>query len=152
MNYVLPVQKALQGYPESSRLWATHVDQILNTKFALKLTAHEGCLYYGTYINKEIIYLRQVDDFALVAKNEITATALINEIDSHMTIDIKDLGLLTRHNGVDICPSKFIKQKSRKACISYPKIHATIYQVYHFQQRTNKHTLWTLNLNAPIHT
>ena len=45
-NYVLPVQKALQGHPESSRLWAQHMDKILRTKFNLKPTTHEGCLYH----------------------------------------------------------------------------------------------------------
>ena len=44
-NYhVLPVQKALQGYSESSRRWAQHMDKILKNKLKLKPTTHEGCL------------------------------------------------------------------------------------------------------------
>ena len=116
-NHVLPVQKALQGHPESSRSWAIHMDRILRTKFHLKPTTHEGCLYRGTYKNEEILFLRQVDDFAVAATNEQTATSLIHEIDSHMTIDIKDLGLLTRYNGVDICQSKYYVKLSNATYI-----------------------------------
>ena len=43
-DYVLLVHKALQGHPESSRLWAIHMDKILCQKFQLKPTTHEGCL------------------------------------------------------------------------------------------------------------
>ena len=70
------------------------MDRTLKTKFALKLTAHEGCLYHGTYKDEEILFLQQVDDFAVAATNENATTALINEIDSHLIINIKDLGLL----------------------------------------------------------
>jgi hypothetical protein len=43
-----------------------------------------------------------VDDFAVGTTDEKTATAVINEIDKYMKIDIKDLGQLERYNGVDI--------------------------------------------------
>ncbi len=118
LYHVLPVNKALQGHPESSRLWATHMDKILCTKFHLKPTTHEVCIYRGTYKNKDILFLRQVDNFAVAAKNESTATLLINEIDSHMTIDIKDLGLLNCYNGMDICQSKYYIKLSNITCIN----------------------------------
>ncbi len=116
-NYVLLVQKALQGHPESSRLWALHMDKILKTKFNLKPTTHEGCLYQGVYQNEEILFLRQVDDFAVASKHESTATSLINDIDSHMTIQIKDLGLLTKYNSVDIIQSKYYIKISNETYI-----------------------------------
>ncbi len=47
-----------------------------------------------------------MDDFAVEATNEATGGSLINEIDSHMNIQIKDLGLLSRYIGVDIAQSK----------------------------------------------
>ena len=105
-GYVLPVNKALQGHPESSRLWAKHMDKILREKFSLKPTTHEGCLYKGKYKDEEILFLRQVDDFAVAAVNEQTAIDLIHDIDTYMTIDIKDLGRLNRYNGVDIPQTK----------------------------------------------
>ena len=117
-NYVLPVQKALQGHPESSRLWALHMDKILKTKFNLKPTTHEGCLYQGKYKNEDILFLRQVDDFAVAAEQESTAISLIKDIDSHMTIDIKDLGLLNRYNGVDIMQTKYFVKISNETYIN----------------------------------
>ena len=59
-----------------------------------KPSTHKGCLYHGTYKDEEILFLQQVDDFAVAATNENATTALINEIDSHLIINIKDLGLL----------------------------------------------------------
>ena len=116
-DYVLPVNKALQGHPESSRLWAKHMDRILTEKFSLKPTTHESCLYTGTYNNEEILFLRQVDDFAVAAKNENTAIEMIQEIDKYMTIDIKDLGRLTRYNGVDITQTRFYIKISNETYI-----------------------------------
>ena len=117
-DYVLPVNKALQGHPESSRLWAQHMDRILKDKFYLKPTTHEGCLYRGTYKNDEILFLRQVDDFAVAAENEQTAIDLIHEIDKYMTIDIKDLGRLNRYNGVDISQTKYYIKLSNETYIN----------------------------------
>ena len=73
------------------------MEKILRANFKLKTTAHEGCLYKGHYMNEDILFLRQVDEFDVAATNENTATSLIKEIDSHMTIQIKDLGLLNRY-------------------------------------------------------
>ena len=101
-NYVLPVHKALQGHPEAPRAWATLIDSILRQKLHFKPTTHEPCLYKGMFQGKEVLFLRQVDDFAVGAENEKIAIAVINEIDKYMKIDIKDLGQLERYNGVDI--------------------------------------------------
>ena len=54
---ILPVQKALQGHPKSSRLWALHIDKILKTKFTLKSTTHKGCIFQGLYKNEKILFL-----------------------------------------------------------------------------------------------
>ena len=105
-NYVMLVKKALQGHPESSRAWGILIDNILQTKFHLKPTSHENCLYIGKYKGKEILFLRQVDDFAVASEDDKLNSELINAIDSYMTIKIKDLGRLTRYNGVDIQQGK----------------------------------------------
>ena len=105
-NYVLPVKKALQGHPESSRSWATLIDGILQKKLGLKPTSHEPCLYTGTYKGKEVLFLRQVDDFAVASDDDSINIELIKQIDSYMTIEIKDLGRLNRYNGVDITQGK----------------------------------------------
>ena len=105
-GYVLPVHKALQGHPEAPRAWATKIDKILRTQLKLQATTHEPCLYHGTHKGKEILFLRQVDDFAVAAETSEIATDVINTIDKYMTIKIKDLGQLTRYNGVDVIQSR----------------------------------------------
>jgi dUTP pyrophosphatase len=91
-GYVLPVHKALQGHPESPRAWSILIDTILQQKLKLKPTTHEPCLYHGTYKGQEVLFLRQVDDFAVATTKESIATEIINEIDKYMCIKIKDLG------------------------------------------------------------
>ena len=44
-GYVLPVQHALQGHPESPRLWESHIHTILVDRLQFKPTTHEKCLY-----------------------------------------------------------------------------------------------------------
>jgi len=48
VGHVLPVKHALQGHPESPRLWATMINGIL-TGSTMKFTSttHEPCLYHG---------------------------------------------------------------------------------------------------------
>ena len=47
-NFVLPVNNALQGHPESPRLWEQHVHKILVTYLHFQATTHEKCLYSRT--------------------------------------------------------------------------------------------------------
>ena len=101
-GYVMRVQKALQGHPESPRLWATLIHNILTKELGLVSTTHEQCLYQGTFKGKEVLFLRQVDDFACGAADDDTTSALISAINKRMKIEIKDLGILDRYNGVDI--------------------------------------------------
>ena len=61
-----------------------------------------------------------MDDFvvAMIVDEQI-AVDLINDIDSHMIIDMKDLaGLLTRYNGVGITQSKYFVKLSKKTYIN----------------------------------
>ena len=39
-DFVLPVQHAIQGHPESPRLWEIHINEILSD-FGFKSTTHE---------------------------------------------------------------------------------------------------------------
>ena len=72
-GYVLPVRGALQGHPESPRLWATLINGILTNDFKLTHTTHEPCLYSGTFAGEKISFLRQTDDFAIACSNESVA-------------------------------------------------------------------------------
>ena len=80
-GYVIPIQKALQGHPESPRLWHQHIHNILIKDEGFKCCTHEPCLYFKreeqtkTEDNPEVytkktandgfvLVLRQVDDFS----------------------------------------------------------------------------------------
>jgi hypothetical protein len=105
---VLRVKRALQGHPESPRLWATLIDNIIQ-ELNLKPCTHEPNLYYTTNYNgtgKRVVFLRQVDDFAIACQDKETATEVISNIDSKMSIKIKELGLIERYNGVDVLQSR----------------------------------------------
>lgn len=106
LDYVFPVKKALQGHPESSRSWGILIDKLLREKLNLTPTKHEPCLYHGTYNNHEVLFLRQVDDFAVASQHTKINQEIIAFIDKHLTIEIKDLGMLDRYNGVDITQSR----------------------------------------------
>ena len=98
---VVRVHNAIQGHPEAPRLWEKHIDQILKSE-GMKPTTHEPCLYIGTTGPQLIIFLRQVDDFAIGARQSEHAEQLLARINAKMRIDIKIQGLITRFNGMDI--------------------------------------------------
>ena len=103
-GYVLPVKGAMQGHPESPRLWAKLIDRIIQ-ELNLTPCTHEPCLYYTKNYNgtgKTVLFLRQVDDFAVSCEDEATATQVIDDINSRMTIDVKKLGMVNRYNGIDV--------------------------------------------------
>jgi len=103
-GYVLRVKGALQGHPESARLWAKLIDKIIRA-LNLQPCTHEPCLYYTRNYNntgKTVLFLRQVDDFAVAAENKDIAKLVIKEIDEKMSIKVKELGLIECFNGVDI--------------------------------------------------
>ena len=114
-HYVLKVKHAIQGHPESPRLWEKHIDGILQN-MGFHPTTHEPCLYRGVFHDQTVYLLRQVDDFALASPTASLANTLISEIDSKMTMQMKSLGCITRFNGIDI------EQTS-----TYIKLHATTY-------------------------
>lgn len=96
----------MQGHPESSRSWGKLIDKLLRTTLHLKPTTHEPCLYHGYYKGNEILFLRQVDNFAIASANDDINKEIINIINDKLTIEIKDLGPMIRYNGVDILQSK----------------------------------------------
>jgi hypothetical protein len=115
-GYVLKVKRALQGHPEAARLWSVLIDKLIKEKLGLRATTHEPCLYSGKYNGSEVLFLRQVDDFAIACSDESIAKDMIAKINSFMSVQIKYLGLLTRYNGVDVDQRK-----------EYIKIYNTTY-------------------------
>ena len=136
-DYVLRVQKALQGHPESPRLWAELIDKII-IKLNLQPCTHEKCLYFTdnyNNTNKRVVFLRQVDDFAIACEDRELAKQVIKDINSKMTIDVKELGVVQRYNGVDI-------QQTRE----YIKLHNTTY----IDKLIATHQ-WLQNDDTPVH-
>ncbi len=135
-NLVLPVHGALQGHPESARLWAILIDNIIRN-LNLQPCSHEPCLYYTNNFNntgKKLLFLRQVDDFAISCEDAQTALDVIETIDSKMTVRIKHLGQITRFNGVDVLQAKhFIKLYNRTYIDKILTRHDWIHTEQHHQ-------------------
>jgi hypothetical protein len=106
---VLPVQHALQGHPESRRLWEEHISKILHSSdFDFRSTTHDKSIYRGTFKGTPIFMLRQVDDFALAVPNENMVRVVYSAIGDTLKLPTEEdppfsyLGLLKDYNGVDV--------------------------------------------------
>ena len=124
-DFVLPVYGALQGHPESPRLWATLIDKIIR-KLNLQPCSHERCLYYTTNYNgtgQIVLFLRQVDDFAVSCNSEKLATQVIEDINSQMKINVKKLGSISRFNGMDVSQSRYYIKIFNKTYIEKICVH-----------------------------
>jgi hypothetical protein len=95
----------MQGHPESPQLWEKHADTIL-CELGLTPTVHEPCLYSGIIDVKHIVFMRQVDDFAIAAPDQQMANILLDMLDNKLTMPIKCQGLLDMFNGVDVIQTR----------------------------------------------
>jgi hypothetical protein len=102
---MIPMLSAMQGHPESPHLWEKHADKILQ-EIRLTPTIHEPCLYSGTFNNQRVLFMRQVDDFAIATPDAKTSDMLMDLIDKKLSIPIKRQGYLDMYNGVDIYQTK----------------------------------------------
>ena len=96
---------AIQGHPESPRLWQLHIDKILS-QLDFVPTQHEPCIYLNTsgrFGENEIYLLRQVDDFAIACDRRETAIKIWDAMDKFLAEPLKrEDGIVKRHNGIDI--------------------------------------------------
>ncbi len=102
-GHMIPILSAMQGHPELPRLWKKHADAILQ-ELGLTPTTHEPCLYFGIIDGKSIIFMRQVDNFAIAAPDAHTADVLIDMLDDKLSIPLK-------HQGILICTMALIFSK-----------------------------------------
>jgi hypothetical protein len=100
-GHVIPVLSTMQGHPESPPLWEKHADAILQ-ELGLTPTVHEPCLYSGVIDSKRIIFMHQVDDFAIATPDKCTADILLDMLDDCLSIPIKCQGYLDMFNGVNV--------------------------------------------------
>jgi hypothetical protein len=56
LGHVIPVLSAMQGHPESPRLWEKHANETLQ-EIRLTPTVHEPCLYLGTINGQRILFM-----------------------------------------------------------------------------------------------
>jgi hypothetical protein len=136
-GYVIPVLAALQGHPESPRLWEKHIDKILR-KLGFVPTVHEPCLYRGEIEGIRVLFKRQVDDFALAAPNSDIANKTWDLIDAHLKIPMKRYGLISMYNGLDILQSRwFVKVSIKTWLTKMMQLHTSktglTFQPRHFQ-------------------
>jgi hypothetical protein len=85
---VVQVQNAIQGHPESPRLWEKYIDKILR-RLGFKPTTHEPCLYSATLNGNFTLFLRQVDDFAIATSDRAMADHIIDEINANLRMPMK---------------------------------------------------------------
>jgi hypothetical protein len=91
----------MQGHPESPCLWEKHADSILR-ELGLTPTVHGPWLYSGMINGKQVIFKRQVDDFAIAAPDATMADILLDMLDDKLTIPIKCQGFLDVYNVIDV--------------------------------------------------
>lgn len=117
-NYVLPVNNALQGHPESPRLWEQHIHKILVENLHFTATTHEKCLYSRLHpVTSQLqLLLRQVDDFSVSADDQVACMEIIQEIGTHLKAPLNDLGIIQKFNGTNVLQTRW-----------YIKIHCEDY-------------------------
>ena len=108
---VLPVRHALQGHPESGKMWMNMIDNILINQFGFRKATHDRCIYIRERDGQVQLLLRQIDDFCTGMTSEKAARELFNDIGvkiqfpsekQNSTILFEFLGVVTDYNGVNI--------------------------------------------------
>jgi hypothetical protein len=131
---VIPVLLAMQGHPESPWLWEKHADTILH-KIGLRPSTHEPCLYSGLINCHQVLFLRQVENFAIACKDQSMANTLLDLLDNALTIPCKWMGLLDLYNGLDVTQTR-----------DYVKLSCTTY----VKRISEKHlSMWMKLFNVP---
>ncbi len=91
---------------------------------------HEPCLYSGIIDGKRIIFMQQVDDFAIAALDAHTADVLLNMLEDKLSIPLKRLDHFDMYNGIDILQTRhyiclsctsFINKISAKYLLTWMK-------------------------------
>jgi hypothetical protein len=95
----------MQGHPESPCLWEEQVNKML-LSIGPTPTIHEPCIYSGMILNKSVLFMQQVDNFAISAPSKRIANHVLDLIDNLLFIPTKPQGLLTLYNGLDILQTK----------------------------------------------
>jgi len=110
-DLVLPVLRALQGHPETARLWEEHISATLND-IGFKNTRHEKNIYTGQFCGKKVLLARQLNDFALGCHQESTAKSVYSNIGAMRALHNEAeapseyLGLIDSFDGYDVLQTR----------------------------------------------
>ena len=108
---VLPVYHALQGHPESGKMWMKLIDNIIINQLGFHTTTHDRCIHRRVRDGETQLLLCQVDDFILGTKDKQSVRNLFNDIGKKIQfpteveqgiIQFDFLGIVKDYNGVDI--------------------------------------------------
>ena len=107
--HVLPIQKAIQGYPKSGHCWEQHINFIFSSpELGFQSTTHNQCIYHTIFEGEVVFLLHQTDDFACsITKKEI-ADKIFEIIGRKLQLPLEDkppfktCGFLKDFNGVNI--------------------------------------------------
>ena len=106
---VLLILRALQGSPESGRLWEAHCNCILMAEpLNFTTTTHDKTIYTTVYMREHIFLLRQVDDFALACDEGGTPIEIYGIIGAKLRLPKEDkdpfeyLGPISDYNGINV--------------------------------------------------
>jgi hypothetical protein len=104
-GHVILVLGAMQGHPKSPRLWKKHINRILRD-IGLTPTIHKPCIYLRIILGERVLFMRQVNDFAISAPSQCIANHHLDLIDDKLLIPMKRQGLVTLYNGLDILQTR----------------------------------------------
>ena len=71
-------------------------------KLELKPAGHEPSLYAGMYRGEQVLLKKQVDGFELARAKPVIARMVFDKVDAYLTFPLKQMGLVTLFNGIDI--------------------------------------------------
>ena len=105
---VIPIQHALQGHPESPRLWDKYITNMLtDKKFGFKTCTHEPCLYYKIDKNNNLMLIvHQVDDLLCCHVDPNGCDEMAKMIQKELTFPLNFLGTVRKFNGVNVDQTK----------------------------------------------
>jgi hypothetical protein len=87
-------------------------------------TIHEPCIYLGLILGERVLFMRQVDDFAISAPSQQIANHLLDLIDNKLSIPMKCQGLVLLYNGLDILQTRdYIKVSCKTYIDRITNIH-----------------------------
>ncbi|KAI2495399.1 hypothetical protein MHU86_19113 [Fragilaria crotonensis] len=103
------------GHPESGSLWERFLNKVLS-RHGFVSTTHERSIYTGSFDGFKMLISRQVDDLAIGCLNADSIRKLVAIICSEDKIDLRDEGVLSSFNGIDV---KQTRQYIQITCESY---------------------------------